>query len=192
MPEPIQMNMQLHYGAPRANMQFGADPRMTTEEFQRLRVNHETQHIDARIQGLSARNVIHASRARRSRWPKRERLQHYVDESRRVKARKIQVLAHLVEWVPDKNFSKLMPEPYLPAGYIRRTDVDRETKLLAYPKDWSVTFLYKLDAVVTAAKGDRARFLRKMKEAVELRCDTRGGPKELVVQDLDQVIEWLT
>jgi hypothetical protein len=192
--EPIQMNVQLHCGAPRAEMQCDADPRMTTERFQRRRVNYQTPHADASVEisGLSARNVAHATHARQRRSPKRERLQHYVDESRRVKDRKNQVLARLVEWVPDKKFSKLMPEAYIPAGYVLRTDVNREPKPLAHPKNWSVTFLYKLEAVITAAKGDRARFLRKMRKAVEPRYCTRGGPEELLVQDLNKVIEWLT
>jgi hypothetical protein len=85
-----------------------------------------------------------------------------------------------------------MPEACISAGYVLRTAVNREPKPLAHPKDWSVTFLYKLEAVITAAKGDRARFLRKMRKGVKSRYYSRGGPEELLVQGLNKVIEWLT
>ena len=186
------MNVEPQAMAPCANMQISADSNTTTADSRQQRNNDEAPcvQIDHQDGETSARNATRSSRAKRGL--KQERLHPYIDECRRVKERKDRAVAKLEGWAPDGKFSKLMPVEYIPRAYTRRTDVSCEKTVVTRPNNWSVTWIIKLDAAIVAARGDRTKFLRKMRSAVKLRHEVKVGPNELIVQDLNKVVEWLT
>lgn len=194
MSEPMKLSIQLEYQAPRANMQFGADPRMTTDRFQQQLIEAETSRIERR-RGLAEAGFGRLRATNRTKvtksGPRPERLHRYEDESKATKGKKDKLLERLKAWAPDRKVLNLIPEDHIPVAFFLPRDMSQATNMIAAPKDWNVTFLDKLDRATSKARGDYELLLGKMTDAVEMRLDADEGTQELVGKDLDEVIKML-